>query len=65
MRVIGDETIKKKESKRKKRKLTKQTEYTETTKTKMCFFHDHHPEGCFVDSKDCRFAHGVDELITR
>ena len=31
-------------------------------KTKLCYFHDNHPDGCSLIAEACRFAHGVEEL---
>ena len=31
-------------------------------KTKLCWFHRHHPDGCPLESKQCSFAHGMEEL---
>ena len=33
-------------------------------KTKLCWFHDNHPDGCPLASEQCSFAHGTQELKT-
>lgn len=34
-------------------------------KTKLCWFHEHHPQRCPKDSIKCPYAHGVEELKQR
>ena len=34
------------------------------SKTKLCWFHDSHPDGCPLASEQCSFAHGTQELKT-
>lgn len=31
-------------------------------KSKLCWFHSCHPDGCPLESNQCSFAHGNDEL---
>ncbi|KAL0970373.1 hypothetical protein UPYG_G00241120 [Umbra pygmaea] len=31
-------------------------------KTRACWFHVHHPHGCPLQTEDCAFAHGADDL---
>ena len=31
-------------------------------KTKLCWFHDNHPDGCPLACQECSFAHGMEEL---
>lgn len=32
--------------------------------TKLCYFHEHHPQGCPLEAHMCRYAHSQEELIT-
>ena len=49
---------------KKKRKGQKQTT-AGLQKTRLCFLHQHHPQGCPLISEQCRFAHGEAELRTK
>ena len=43
----------------------KQEENKLLTKTKLCWFHDHHPQGCPRSAHLCPYAHGTAELRRR
>ncbi len=49
---------------RRRKKGRKFASEEEVRKRKLCWFHDHHPQGCPVASKDCTWAHGEKELVT-
>lgn len=34
-------------------------------KTKLCWFHEHHPQGCPHSTSSCPYAHGLHELRER
>ncbi|GFS23287.1 tRNA (uracil-O(2)-)-methyltransferase [Elysia marginata] len=46
-----------------KRQLNKvRAEQRDTRKTMLCWFYEHHPDGCPRTNSDCSFAHGKTEL---
>ncbi|XP_074641673.1 putative tRNA (uracil-O(2)-)-methyltransferase [Tubulanus polymorphus] len=51
-----------KERPKQKNKFSKNPELF--LKTKLCWFNDHHPDGCPRVSENCLFAHGNNELRT-
>ena len=52
-------------SARYKSRLWKQNEFQLLYKTKLCWFHQNHPQGCPRSSGDCPYAHGAGELRER
>lgn len=49
---------------RNKKRPNSSTKAQEKRKSKQCFFFENHPDGCPLDAKNCRFAHGKEELGT-
>lgn len=49
---------------RNKKRPNSSTKAQEKRKSKQCFFFENHPDGCPLDAKYCRFAHGKEELGT-
>lgn len=49
---------------RNKKRPNSGTKAQEMRKTKQCFFFENHPDGCPLDSENCRFAHGKEDLKT-
>ncbi|XP_052242086.1 probable tRNA (uracil-O(2)-)-methyltransferase isoform X1 [Dreissena polymorpha] len=41
------------------------TDKTDYVKTTLCWFYDHHPDGCPRSSDKCAYAHGIQELRTK
>jgi len=38
------------------------TDKTDFVKTTMCWFYEHHPDGCPKSDSACKYAHSVGEL---
>ena len=47
---------------KKKYKAKRKLDPSSLLKTRLCYFHEHHPDGCPKAAGDCRFAHGTAEL---
>ena len=33
----------------------------EMRKNQTCWFHENHPDGCSLETKECLYAHGTDD----
>ncbi|XP_013383420.1 probable tRNA (uracil-O(2)-)-methyltransferase [Lingula anatina] len=47
---------------RKKQKIKQKDLKQKPVKTKLCWFHDNHPDGCPKTREHCQFAHGAEDL---
>lgn len=52
---------------KKSRKMARQQVIAKSllVKTKLCWFHQHHPQGCPRQSSQCPYAHELEELKQR
>jgi tRNASer (uridine44-2'-O)-methyltransferase len=48
-------------SRAKKRKVNGKTA-ARNSKTKLCWFHENHPQGCSLSKEECPWAHGSEDL---
>lgn len=45
-----------------RRRRTEDSDRSEYLKTTLCWYYEHHPDGCPKDSLHCSYAHGLTEL---